>query len=249
MAGGVQAGGLAQALAGAADVEEVVHDLEGQAKLFAVLAQVFERGPAGAGKEGAAADAGADERAGLGAVDGLDLLRGNFPAHGLQVGHLAGEHPAAGAGGGGKLLDDLRAPAGVGEAQAGEEFEGQRQQGVAGQEGDGLAELLVAGGLAAAQVVVVERGQVVVDERVGVDELQGAGQVVDAPKLRSLLAQGGGGFEAKDGTEALAAGEDGVAHGAVEGAGLGLGGGQEARQVVVETGAVLFQTRLQVHRG
>jgi hypothetical protein len=64
--------------------------------------------------------------------------------------------------------------------QAADDFERQRQQRVACQDGRGLAELLVAGGPAAAQVVVVERRQVVVNERVGMDELERARQVQQA---------------------------------------------------------------------
>ena len=56
-----------------------------------------------------------------------------------------------------------------------EHLEGQRQQGVAGQDRRRLAEHLVAGRPAAAQVVVVHRRQVVVDQRVGVDHLDGTG--------------------------------------------------------------------------
>jgi hypothetical protein len=63
----------------------------------------------------------------------------------------------------------------VGGALAGarEEAEGERQQRVAGEDRERLAVDLVAGRPAAAQVVVVHRGQVVVDEAVGVDALDG----------------------------------------------------------------------------
>ena len=54
-------------------------------------------------------------------------------------------------------------------------LEGQRLQGVAGQDRGRLVELLVTGGLAAPQIVVVHRRQVVVDQRIGVQEFDGAG--------------------------------------------------------------------------
>jgi hypothetical protein len=54
---------------------------------------------------------------------------------------------------------------------------GFREQTVACQNGRGLVELLVARRFAPTQVVVVHGGQVVVDERVRVDALQGAGEV------------------------------------------------------------------------
>ncbi len=50
--------------------------------------------------------------------------------------------------------------------------EGLRVEPVAGEDRDVLAERDVAGGPAAAQVVVVHRRQVVVDQRVGVDQLE-----------------------------------------------------------------------------
>ena len=54
-------------------------------------------------------------------------------------------------------------------------FERQRQQRIARQDGGRFAEFLVASWLAAPQVVVVEGRQVVVNQRVGVNELERAG--------------------------------------------------------------------------
>ena len=56
-------------------------------------------------------------------------------------------------------------------------MEGEGLEGVAGEDGDGFAEDFVAGGLAAAEVVVVEGGEVVVDEGVGVEHLQGCAEI------------------------------------------------------------------------
>ena len=67
-----------------------------------------------------------------------------------------------------------------GAVEAGQHLEGAGLQGVAGQNRDGFAEGHVAGGLAAAQVVVIERGQIVVDERIGVQHLDGRAQPFDA---------------------------------------------------------------------
>ena len=54
--------------------------------------------------------------------------------------------------------------------------EGLRVEAVAGEDRHALAELHVAGRLAAAQLIVVHRRQVVVDQRVGVDQLDRARQ-------------------------------------------------------------------------
>ncbi len=59
----------------------------------------------------------------------------------------------------------------------GDGLEGEGLEGVAGEDGDGFAEDYVAGGLAAAEVVVVEGGEVVVDEGVGVEHLEGCAEV------------------------------------------------------------------------
>ena len=50
------------------------------------------------------------------------------------------------------------------------------KQSVAGQDGDAFAEDLVIGRLAAAQIVVIHGRQIVVDEGIGVDALDGASQ-------------------------------------------------------------------------
>ena len=54
-------------------------------------------------------------------------------------------------------------------------FESQRQQRVARQNGGGFAKLFMASGLATAQVVVIERRQIVVNQRISVNKLQRAG--------------------------------------------------------------------------
>ena len=60
---------------------------------------------------------------------------------------------------------------------------------VAGEDRDVLAERDVARRAAAAQVVVVHRRQVVVDERVGVDQLDRGGERQDARAGRSPIAR------------------------------------------------------------
>lgn len=56
----------------------------------------------------------------------------------------------------------------------GDRLEGQRQQGVTGQNGRRFVKSLVAGGTATAEIVVVHGGQIVVDERISVDHLHRA---------------------------------------------------------------------------
>ena len=87
----------------------------------------------------------------------------------LDVVDLPGDHPAQSARGARELADQPRV------AGACQHVEGVGQQGVAGEYRHRLAEDLMRGRAAAAQIVVVERRQIVVDQRVGVDHLQRAG--------------------------------------------------------------------------
>src|ERR1700732_3251696 len=55
---------------------------------------------------------------------------------------------------------------------AGDDVEGERQQPIAGQDRSGVIGLLVQGGPAAAQVAVVHRRQIVMNERIAVDAFE-----------------------------------------------------------------------------
>jgi len=132
---------------------------------------------------------------------------------GFDVHHLPGDE-SLGADGARELAegaDDARR--GGTNGGAGDVLEGECEERVAGEDRDVLAEHLVVGRLAAAEVVVVHAGEVVVDERHGVDHFDGAG---------SGHRGGGGaanefaGGDAEHGAHALAAGEEGVAHGLVD---------------------------------
>jgi hypothetical protein len=86
----------------------------------------------------------------------------------------------------------------------------------------------VAGGLAAPEVIVVEGGEVVVDEGIGVEHLEGSAEVSYAFGIVFGACDHSCGFEAEDGTETLAASEGAVAHGAMDGVREGVGCGQKA---------------------
>ena len=250
-AGRVLAGGLAKLLGRLRHVEDVVDDLEGEADLFAECAQSRDgRDPhlgiemwgtriCGQTVESAADDAGGDERAGLGAVDGLDQFGGGRDAFGLDVYHLATDHSGgksgvnlagatdSGADCDGDLAHDPHH--GIGwRGELGDGLEGERLERVAGQDRDGLAEGDVACGLAAAQVVVVQRGQIVVDQRVGVQHLQRGAERVDACGQLAGSRDHSRGLHAKNGAQPLSAGEDAVAHGAMDGDRQRLGRWQKA---------------------
>jgi hypothetical protein len=56
----------------------------------------------------------------------------------------------------------------------GDDFKRQREQGIPGQNRQGFAKLLVTGRAAAAEIIIVHRGQIIVDQRVGMHHFQGA---------------------------------------------------------------------------
>ncbi|MNT39296.1 hypothetical protein D3C72_1755270 [compost metagenome] len=95
----------------------------------------------------------------------------------------------------------------------GEDLEGQALQAVAGEYGAGFVEGLVGGRLAAAQVVVVHRRQIVMHQRVGVDQFDRASRRIG---LRRFAAQGLAGGIHQQRAHPLAAVEHAVAHGLVE---------------------------------
>ena len=147
----------------------------------------------------------------------------------------------AGANGERKLAHDVDDRSGrCGELRDG--LEGERLQCVAGEDRDGFAEGHVAGGLAAAQIVVVERGQIVMDQRVGVHHLDRSAEV--GRGWRELVRDAARGLHAEDGAQALAAREGGVPHGAVNGMRFnGRGGQQTFESVVSERGASLQERK------
>ena len=112
----------------------------------------------------------------------------------------------------------MRTRASAGQLQPGHDLVGLGLQSVAGQDGRGFAEGFVAGGAAAAQVVVVERRQIVMHQRVGVQHLDGRAQFVDA--VRQSAAHHPRRLHAQDGTQSLASGKDTVAHRLVDGGGI-----------------------------
>ena len=221
--GGIFAGRFAELLRGGLDVEKVIDDLESEADGFAVLRERFVGGGCGeaARGDGTEADAGAEEGAGFGAVDFFEEFGGGGLMFAFEIVNLAADHAAYGAGGDAQLFDEGEALGVVERGRLGEDLEGEREQRIAGEDGHGVAEDFVVGGAAAPEIVVVERGEVVVDERIGVDHFERAGGREYGIGVAAERFCGG---ESEDGAHSLASGEEGVAHGAVDDGGLdGLG--------------------------
>ena len=126
-------------------------------------------------------------------MEKVQLLRGDGLALVFDVDDLSPQHPP-GADGPGKLGGGLHHPLGgifPGEILAQHRLEAQGLQAVPGQHRHGLPVLHMAGGLAPAQVVVVHAGQIVVDEGVGVYQLQGAAEGEGPPPVAAgQIAEG-----------------------------------------------------------
>ncbi len=104
----------------------------------------------------------------------FQFVAAEFTFLALEVGDLAADEPVA-AGGDCEVFDERGHFVARGFLCAGEDFEGDGEQGVAGEHGHAFAEDLVRGRPAAAQIVIIHAGQIVVDEGVSVDAFHGAG--------------------------------------------------------------------------
>lgn len=240
----VLTGGLAERRGVGGGVEDVVDDLERQAEVAARAAEGGEVARVRAADETAQHEGGRDHRGGFVEMNELQLVGGRVGFFlREEVFHLAADQAAA-AGGIGEFADERVGEDGVHSVALGEETEGVGEERVAGEEGGGFVELLVRRGPAAAQVVVIHARKVVVDERVGVDALDGdgGGQGVG----RSVAEQLGGG-EDEDGAEAFAAGFEAVAHRGVESRRARRGGREVEVEAAFDGGDVVFEFGGEVH--
>ena len=225
--GGVLAGRLAEVGGRAFDVEHVVDDLEGEADFAAEDADGADRRRVGAGHRRPGHGGRLDQRAGLARVHvgqrrGVEGRPGRavVRAHGVEVDRLAADH-AGGAGGGGDHADRLQLARDDGRMRvvrlARQPGERLGEEAVADEDRLALAEADVRRRPSAAQVVVVHRRQVVVDQRVGVNQLERTGRRHGEPAGLGLGAEDGvGGGQRQERTDAFAAAEQRIAQAGVE---------------------------------
>ena len=169
---GILAGRLTQGFRGLLDVEHVVDNLEGQSDVLAKACEGGELLGLGGGIDRTHAYAGTQQGSSLGSMDRIEQLRRGGLSLALEVVHLAANHSTHGAGGGGQLPHQLNAPFGVDLFKPRENLECEREQRVAGQDRDGVSEDLVTSGPAAPEIVVVESGEIIVDQGVSMNELE-----------------------------------------------------------------------------
>ena len=200
--------GLAEGCVRPRHVEDVVDDLEQDAEL---AREVPDGVHASAGtQQDYALDAGPDQPPRLELVQ---PAQGRLAALGeaLHVDVLPADH-AVDAGRRRQLADRREHVARVALLVVGEVAERLGVEPVPGQDRDVLAERAVAGRPAAAQVVVVHRRQVVVDQAVGVDQLERGRERQHAVLVLDRPRRG----QREDRADALAAREQAVAHGLLQ---------------------------------
>ena len=192
------------------DIEDIVGDLEGQAHVRRIGFQGLPLLRRRIGDDGCHVDGRLEDDARLGTVQDFHA----FPADGhvavgCQVEGLAADH----AGRSGRSGDDGDAAVQFVRCNAflaGHELEGKGQQAVTGQGSQAGTVDDVVRRLAPAQVVVIHTGQVVVDQGIRMDTFQSAGQ---SRIGRGILFQGFDRRQQKDRADALASGQQAVAHG------------------------------------
>src|SRR5579885_1883616 len=211
-------GGLAQLLRRALHVENVVDNLEGETHMFAVASDGSQLLVVSAGINGSEAHARAQQRAGFRAVDSFEQTGARALALAFEIVHLAGDHASRGARRSGQLLHEAHAPARVHFGRFRQDLESQRQKRVAGQDGNRFAKGLMTSGAAAAEVIVVKGRQIVMNQGVGMNHLERAGDIFYAPReVRNGLRAG----DAQQRPYPFASREYAVAHGSKDDFGRG----------------------------
>ena len=152
-------------------VKDVVDNLEGQSEGIAVGGEGLDPFGVAGDRESAHADGGVEEVGGLVLMHKGDGI-GVAAAAAADVLPLTADDAGA-AGADGEGVDQLGQ--GVGRGGGSQNLEGESQQGIAGQDGIGFAVYLVKRGFAAAFVIVVHAWQIVMNEGVGMQDLDGHG--------------------------------------------------------------------------
>ncbi len=242
--GDVLAGAFAEHFAGLRDIENIVDDLKGETEAAAERGEGFELARGGIGGHGPKPQADRDHGGGFAFVDELEFAAGGFPALGFQVGHLAGNQATA-ACCDGEFAEKIPRLVARGFPGSRQNLKRLRQKRIPGEHGDALAENLVRGRASASEIVIVHARQIIMDEGVRVDALDGTGR---RKGLGGFSAAGLGRSEAKNRPHPLAPGQQAVTHGAVDGGWFDRGFRQQPVQRGVHLAGTLAQVRRQAHR-
>ncbi len=243
--GDVLAGAFAELFAGLRDIENVVDDLKGETQAAAESGEGLQLARGGIGGHGPKPQAGSDHGGGFAFVDELQLGPRGFPALGFQVGHLAGNQATAPRCDG-EFAEKIPRLVARGFPDSRQNLKRLRQKRIPGEHGDALAENFVRGRASPPEIVIIHARQIVMDEGVRVDALDGTGR---RKGFGGFSSAGLGRSQAENRPHPLASGEEAVAHGAVDGGGFGRGFRQEPVERGVDLARALAQVRWQAHRG
>ena len=208
----ILAGGFSQFLGGTGDIEDIIHDLKRQADVAAVRAQSFHLPRVRCPGQTAAASAGGQERSRLGAMNIFQSFRADVLPFGLQIHHLASDHPVDCACGVGDLPDNRQARRAGNIGQFRQNLITTSHERIAREDRHGLAKNFVARGHPSAQIVIVQRRKIVVDERVCVNHFDGARKRQQHSSSASHTLPGS---QNKNGPDPLASRKHGITHSTV----------------------------------
>ena len=187
--------------------------MEGETDVAGIAAQVGAPLGRHAAEDSAGLHRGEDQRAGFHRLQPGDGGQVEGGALRLEVHHLPARH-AGRAGSAGEIEDELGADERIGVSRGiGEHLERQRVEAIAGEDRGRLVELLVHRRAAAAQVIIVHRRQVVMDQRIDVDCLQRGRDPARAVHVAIEQPRGG---EDEQRAQSFAAVDGGVAHRAIQ---------------------------------
>jgi len=243
LSGDVLAGAFAQLAARLGDVEDVVNDLKGEAKVFSKGGQGLKLLFGGIGAHGPESQAGYDHRGGFAFVDETEFGPGGLFAFRFEVGDLSGDEGPA-TGGEGEFLEKVADLISRCFGSGREDGKRLGEEGVSRQHSNAFAKDLVRGGATPAEIVVVHAGEIIMDERISMDAFDGAGDrkgKTGGAAARFRRRKG------EDGAEAFPSGENAVPHGSMEGGRLGLGRREESAQGGLYGFSLAFQVGGKLH--
>ena len=226
-------------------VEHIINNLECEADVLAVLGEAAELRRGCVARHGTETEGGSEQRGGLVHVCRADFIESGPSAFVFQILNLPGNEAEA-AGGEGKFLNhggDSVTARWLGER---DKLESLREEGVAGKDGDAFAENFMIGWFTPSEIVVVHTWEVVVDEGVGVDTFDGAGQ---RHGVGGFAVDGVAGGKGEDGSDTFTAGKQGVAHRFVDGGWLNCVVGDEFIERDVDAGADTCEVLVEVEAG
>ena len=142
-------------------------------------------------------------------MDVFQCFQINLATLTFQIHHLTTHQPRCSRHQG-KLSHHLQQPFSRNPCTAhGHHFEGPAEQSIASENGHGIAVDLVVGGATTAQIIVIHRRQIVMDQRHGVDHLQGHCR---RHRQRGITADQLTGCKAENRSEPLASSQERIAH-------------------------------------